>query len=106
VRDGEVVFFAESSGNAQKIMKLDLKNPYENTKKEIYKLTRSKLVAFSTGEGIDEATRSLFILDDQQKICQLDFDGSVQRVISLDQHALTDTLKSLQSTNWLQVHFS
>ena len=76
----EKIYYAESSGNSEKIQQIEFHNSKLNeiTKKEIYQLAGSRLVAFESDYGHisndldEEATenqlQSMYIMDDQQKI--------------------------------------
>lgn len=76
----ETVFFAESSGNAERIVKLELHpSKLENVRRnEIWQLAGSWIVAFEPDcENIQndreaDVVESLYVLDDHMKIYRLE----------------------------------
>ena len=72
----EKIFFAESSGNVDKLFQVEFHPSKSNeiTKHEIYQLAGGKLAVFeSDGECIENdmeegCMQSMFIMDDSQKI--------------------------------------
>ena len=72
VRNSDKVYFAESLGNTHKIMQLTVQSGNEITKKEVYQLNGSKLVAFQFAHCSDEFPGHEFRLDDKQNMFILD----------------------------------
>ena len=116
----EKIFYAESSGNAEKIMQLEFhkSKPNEITKKEIFQLAGSWIVAFELdGENIqndidnDEVVaESLYIMDDQQKIYLVkNEDGvrfNVKKVIDFAPHEKIREVNALRDNDWSHVHIT
>ena len=112
----EKIFFAESSGNVDKIFQIEF-HPTKNneiTKKEIYQLAGGWLVAFEPdGECIendleDGVTQSMFIMDDQQKIHLLKNENNVRytvkKTIDFSPHNKLQEINALRDNNWAHVH--
>ena len=112
----ERVFFAESSGNAEKIYEIDWHNskPNEVVKKEIYQLAGSWIVAFEADmdniqdDTTFDVTQSLFIMDDKQKIFHLlNEDGirfDLKKIIDFSHHDKLAEVNALRDNDWEHVH--
>ena len=112
----EKVFYAESSGNAEKIFQIEFHGSKANeiTKKEIFQLAGSWLVAFEAdGECIENdieegVTQSLFVMDDQQKIYLLrnedDVRFTVKHTIDFSSHKKLAEINALRDNDWAHVH--
>lgn len=114
----EQVYFAESSGNAEKIFQIEFHPHFKNeiTKKEIFQLAGSWLVAFEAdGENIqndvDEVVpQSLYIMDDQQKIFHIKNEDNVRfavsKVIDFSHHEQLREINDLRDNDWQHVHIT
>ena len=115
----EKVYFAETSGNAEKIHQLDFhtSKPNEITKKEIYQLAGAKLVAFEAdpdhiANDIENeyCAQSLYIMDDVQKIYKLkNEDGvrfAVEKTFNFSHHKKLKEITALRDNDWAHVHIT
>ena len=114
----EKVFFAESSGNAEKIYQVEFHNSKlgELTKKEIYQLAGSWLVAFEADSECiendleEETPQSLFIMDDQQKIYHLENKDRVRfqvsKIVDFSPHGKLQEINTLRDNDWAHVHLT
>ena len=112
----EKVFYAERSGNVDKIQQVEFHPTKSNriTNKEIHQLAGGAICAFEPdGEWIQNdveegATQSLFIVDDQQKIYLLRNEDhvkfSVKKTIDFSRHNKAAELKALHDHDWAHVH--
>ena len=114
------VFYAETSGNAEKIFELGLhgSKPETVVKREIFQLAGSWIAAFEPDcENIQDDTNdnetvkeSLYILDDAMKIYRLEDDDGikfvVKEVIDFSGHGKLKEVLKLREVDWSHVHIT
>ena len=116
----EEVYFAEKSGNAEKLYKLALHSikPGLVTKKEIYQLAGSNIVAFETdceniqddSEPGEHVKQSFYIMDDNQKIHRIVDEDGIKFIdeitIDFSMHNSLREVSKLRQQDWSHVHIS
>ena len=114
----EKIFFAESSGNYEKIYQIEphISKANEITKREIWQLAGSWLVALeSDGQCIqndmeDGVVQSLFIMDNKETIYQIKNENDVRfelrKTIDFSHHKKLSEVNTLLHNDWARVHIS
>ena len=114
------IFYAESTGNSEKIQELTLHNSKAETvsKKEVFQLAGSWIAAFEPNcENIQNDTdidktykESLYILDDHMKIWVLedeeDIKFQVKEVIDFTESRKLKQVIKLRDTDWSHVQIT
>ena len=112
------IFFAESSGNVDKIQKLEFHSSDENkiTKQEVFQLSGTKLEAFEPDNALmaddmkEGQSQSFVIMDSQQKIYFVSDETSVNfevtKVIDFAPHNSQKAITAWFSMNWQHVQIT
>ena len=115
----EKIYYAETQGNTEKIKQLEfhVSIPNEITKKEIYQLAGTRLVAFegdpeSIANDIEDenCTQSLYIMDDSQRIYRLknedEYRFYVDKMFDFSHHRKLKDINAMRDNDWTHVHMT